>query len=229
MRRSLFTEQQIIGLLKQTEAGPAVKEVCRQGGLSEPTFYKWRAKYGGMDAEEARRLRELAVENARLKKLLAEAHLVLEAIKIGFGCKALALQDKRKASARMLEHARISERRTCRRAGLSRDAWRCRRSPVPARLGCASASTPWPCGGGASGIAVCMTCCAASFQAPITRRCIASTASRAWRYASATRPGSTAVSELRSLPPCVPTRTGAWTRQRRTGQWPANQMPDHHR
>ncbi len=50
----------------------AVKEVCRQGVFSEPTFYKWRAKYGGMDAEEARRLKELEVENARLKKLLAE-------------------------------------------------------------------------------------------------------------------------------------------------------------
>lgn len=77
-----------------------------------------------MDAEEARRLKELEVENARLKKLLAEAHLDLEVLKIGFGGKALAPQDKRKAIARMLEHARISERRACRLAGLSRDAWR---------------------------------------------------------------------------------------------------------
>lgn len=69
------------------EAGLAVKEVCRQGGFSEPTFYKWRARYGGMDTEEARRLKELEVENARLKKLLAEAHLDLETLKIGFGVK----------------------------------------------------------------------------------------------------------------------------------------------
>ena len=68
-------------------SGPGGQEVCRQGGFSEPTFYKWRARYGGMDAEEARRLKELEVENARLKKLLAEAHLDLEALKIGFGVK----------------------------------------------------------------------------------------------------------------------------------------------
>ena len=87
MRKSRFTEQQIIGFLKQAEAGLPVKEVCRHGGFSEPTFYKWRTKYGGMEADEARRLKDLEVENARLKKLLAEAHLDLEALKVGFGVK----------------------------------------------------------------------------------------------------------------------------------------------
>jgi len=64
MRKSRFTEQQIIGFLKQAESGLSVKDVCRQGGFSEPTFYKWRAKYGGMEADEARRLKDLEVENA---------------------------------------------------------------------------------------------------------------------------------------------------------------------
>lgn len=87
MRKSRFTEQQIIGFLKQAESGLPVKDVCRQGGFSEPTFYKWRAKYGGMEAEDAKRLKELESENNRLKRLLAEAHLDIEALKIGFGVK----------------------------------------------------------------------------------------------------------------------------------------------
>lgn len=81
MRKSQFTEQQIIGFLKQAESGLPVKDVCRQRGFSESTFYKWRAKYGGMEADEACRLKDLEVENARPKKLLAEAHVDLEALK----------------------------------------------------------------------------------------------------------------------------------------------------
>jgi putative transposase len=87
MRKSRFTEQQIIGFLKQAEAGMPIAELCRQGGFSDATFYKWRAKYGGMDAEEARRLKDLESENAKLKKLLAEAHLDIEALKVAFRVK----------------------------------------------------------------------------------------------------------------------------------------------
>lgn len=87
MKKSRFTDEQIIGFLKQADAGMAVKEICRQGGFSDATFYKWRAKYGGMQASEATRLREIEAENARLKKLLAEAHLNIEALKVGFGVK----------------------------------------------------------------------------------------------------------------------------------------------
>ena len=87
MKKSRFTEDQIIGFLKQAEAGLPVAEVCRQGGFSDATFYKWRAKYGGMEATDAKRLNQLEQENARLKKLLAEAHLDMEALKVGFGVK----------------------------------------------------------------------------------------------------------------------------------------------
>ena len=87
MKKSKFTEEQMIGFLKQAEAGMPVKELCRKGGFSDATFYKWRAKFGGMEASDAKRLKELEGENAKLKKLLAEAHLDIHALKSVFGVK----------------------------------------------------------------------------------------------------------------------------------------------
>jgi putative transposase len=87
MKKSRFTEEQIIGFLRQAEAGIPIKEVCRNGGFSDVTFYKWRSKFGGMEASEAQRLRELETENAKLKRLLAEAHLDMHALKSVLGVK----------------------------------------------------------------------------------------------------------------------------------------------
>jgi putative transposase len=87
MKKSRFTEEQIIGFLRQAEAGIPIKEVCRNGGFSDVTFYKWRSKFGGMEASEAQRLRELESENAKLKRLLAEAHLDMHALKSVLGVK----------------------------------------------------------------------------------------------------------------------------------------------
>jgi putative transposase len=87
MRKSKYTEEQVIGFLKQAEAGVAVKDLCRKGGFSEATFYKWRSKFGGMEVPDAKRLRELEAENAKLKKLLAEAHLDMHALKSVLGVK----------------------------------------------------------------------------------------------------------------------------------------------
>ena len=70
-----FTEEQIIRFLREAEAGVAVKELCRKHGFSEASYYLWRSKFGGMTVPEARRLKELEAENARLKKLLAESML----------------------------------------------------------------------------------------------------------------------------------------------------------
>lgn len=69
------TDEQIIGFLREAEAGVAVKELCRRHGFSEASFYLWRSKFGGMSASDAKRLRELETENTRLKKLLAESLL----------------------------------------------------------------------------------------------------------------------------------------------------------
>jgi putative transposase len=75
MKRSRFTDDQIIGILKEHEAGLSAADLCRKHGVSDATFYKWRAKYGGMDVSDAKRLRALQDENAKLKKLLAESML----------------------------------------------------------------------------------------------------------------------------------------------------------
>jgi putative transposase len=71
MKKSWFSEEQIVGVLKEAEAGVAVKDLCRRVGISDVTFYHWKAKYGGLEVNEARRLRQLEEENGRLKKIVA--------------------------------------------------------------------------------------------------------------------------------------------------------------
>ena len=78
MKKSRYTDSQIISILNQGEAGTAVADLCREHGMSSATFYKWRAKYGGMDASLMARLKELEDENRRLKKMYAEERLVSE-------------------------------------------------------------------------------------------------------------------------------------------------------
>lgn len=81
MKRSRFTGEQIIGILREQEAGVATAEVCRRHGVSSATFYKWKAKFGGMDVSEARRLKALEDENTKLKRMLADAMLDNVALK----------------------------------------------------------------------------------------------------------------------------------------------------
>ena len=76
-----FSEEQIIGILKEQEGGVKTGDVCRRHGISESTFYSWKAKFGGMDVSEARRLKALEVENARLKRMVADLHLDIEILK----------------------------------------------------------------------------------------------------------------------------------------------------
>ena len=84
-RKSQFSEEQIIGFLREADKGMAVKELCRKHGISEASFYNWRNRYGGMEVSDARRLKSLEDENRRLKKLLAESMLDVATLKEALG------------------------------------------------------------------------------------------------------------------------------------------------
>lgn len=81
MKKSRFTEAQIVSILKQVEGGRTTKDVCREHGISEATYYNWKAKYGGMEASDVRRLRDLEEENRRLKQMFADMSLENRALK----------------------------------------------------------------------------------------------------------------------------------------------------
>ena len=87
MKQSRFTEEQIMGVLKEGEAGIPVQEISRKHGICEQTYYRWKAKYGGLEVSEARRLRSLEEENRRLKQMVAEQALDIQALKAVLGKK----------------------------------------------------------------------------------------------------------------------------------------------
>ncbi|MCL6250235.1 IS3 family transposase [Altererythrobacter sp. KTW20L] len=114
MKRTRFTEEQIIGVLKESEAGAKTADLARRHGVSEATIYNWKSKYGGLEVSEARRLRELESENAKLKRLLADTMLDNVALKDLLGKKVLTPAAMREAVAHLQACHGMSERRACR-------------------------------------------------------------------------------------------------------------------
>jgi putative transposase len=94
MKKTRFTETQIVSILKQQEAGIPTKEICRQHGISEATFYNWKSRYGGMEASDVKRLKDLEEENSRLKKMFADLSLDNQILKEIFTKKGWALPQK---------------------------------------------------------------------------------------------------------------------------------------
>ena len=111
MRRSRFSEEQIIGILKEQEAGAKVAELSRRHGISETTFYKWKSKYGGLEVSDAKRLKALEDENNRLKRLLADAMLDNAVLKDLAAKKMVTPAAKRAAVVHARTAHGISERR----------------------------------------------------------------------------------------------------------------------
>ncbi len=123
MKKRRYMEEQIIGMLKQHDAGVKTADLCREHGISAATFYKWKQKFGGMDVSEAQRLRALEDENRRLKLLLAELSLGGKALKAVIR-KRLELAGLREDVAYVSVEYRLSERRACKLLGVERSSYR---------------------------------------------------------------------------------------------------------
>ena len=120
MRKSRFSEEQIIAILRKQEQGRPMREVCRQHGISANTFYRWKAKYGGMDVSGARKLRSFEDENARLKKLLAEEMLDNTVPERLAGKVLLTPQQRRDAALDVIKGHDFYQRRACRLVSVDR-------------------------------------------------------------------------------------------------------------
>ena len=135
MKRKRHTEEQIITILKEHEAGMKTADLCRKHGISEASFYNWKAKYGGLEVSEAKRLRGLESENAKLKKLLADAMLDNAALKDLLAKKMVTPAAKREAVAHVCSAFELSERRACIMIGCVRMTVRyCSRRPQDTEL-----------------------------------------------------------------------------------------------
>ncbi|SLN73945.1 Transposase [Oceanibacterium hippocampi] len=124
MKRSRFTEKQIIGILKEHQVGLSATDLCRKHGISDATFYNWRSKYGGMDVSDAKKLKALEAENAKLKKLLAESVMDVSTLKEILGKKLLPPGSTRSAVYWAIDDKGYSQRRACSLVGLDRKTCR---------------------------------------------------------------------------------------------------------
>ena len=158
MKRSRFTEEQIIGILKDHQAGRTAKELCRKHGISDATFYKWRSKYGGMEVSDARKLKSLEDENRKLKKLLAELMLDQATLREMLGKKLLTPGSRKSAVTWAIRQRRaIRSVEPVSLVGLDPKAYR-RKSERPDDAPRVSACASWRTSAAASATVGCISC-----------------------------------------------------------------------
>ncbi|MGD1335192.1 IS3 family transposase [Vibrio harveyi] len=129
MKKSRYTETQIVKILKEVEAGRKVNEVCREYGISDATYYNWKSKYGGMEASDVKRLKELEDENRRLKQMFADLSLEHRIVKDILGKKAVKPAVKRELVEYVRQQFRVSLRMACRAVGISDSVYRYQPDP----------------------------------------------------------------------------------------------------
>ena len=162
MKRARFTEEQIIGVLKEHEAGAKTADLARKHGVSEATLYNWKAKYGGMDVSEAKRLKELEDENAKLKKLLADSHARCGRASRASVKKMVGPAAKREGVAHLRAAMGLSERRACIIVSADRTMIRYRSRRPPDTELREQICAIWPTSASASAIGGCSSCCGRS-------------------------------------------------------------------
>ncbi|MFZ9387272.1 MAG: IS3 family transposase [Chitinophagaceae bacterium] len=128
MKKKRFTETKIVSILRQQEAGKAVKDICREQGISDATFYNWKAKYGGMEVSDVRKMKELEEENSKLKRIVANLTLENDAIKTVLEKKLRRPDDKREA-VELLVQEKLSVRRACKIVSLPRSVMNYQKVP----------------------------------------------------------------------------------------------------
>ncbi len=157
MKRNRFSEEQIIGILKEHEAGVSVADLCRKHGVSDASIYKWKAKFGGMDVSEAKRLKTLEDENTRLKRLAGRRHAGQRGAEGSLGKEMVTPAGKRKAVAHLREVFEMSERRACKAIGCCRMTMRYRTTRSD-DAGLRQRMKRSPRNAAASAIDACMSC-----------------------------------------------------------------------